>query len=258
MAAQPCKECGARPKVAGRHRCATCALRAEPIDVQVQAAQRRLGMVPPELRKSRVHPSLWPPGQRWCAGCQSFRDLVDFGKNATQCRACVSGKNHAAMIERTYDLTRDQYDELLQLQGGRCAICRARPKSKRLAVDHDHGSGKVRGLLCGRCNHELLGSGWDSVNVLQAAVAYLQAPPATGTWTAPEQGPARPPRADLVPAGAPASPASGSAAQQPASPWDGFTCQREHYLPNGAVTEPGKRGVWKVWVSDAEDTSPPF
>ena len=47
------------------------------------------------------------------------------------------------MVERTYGLTAEQYDALLARQGGRCAICRARPKSKRLAVDHDHATGEV-------------------------------------------------------------------------------------------------------------------
>ena len=61
------------------------------------------------------------------------------------------------------------YVHLFDLQGGRCAICRGRPKTTRLAVDHDHGCctkpplcGRcTRGLLCSRCNHELLGAAHD-------------------------------------------------------------------------------------------------
>jgi hypothetical protein len=46
-----------------------------------------------------------------------------------------------------------QYEELLRQQDGRCAICRTRPDRKqRLATDHSHKSGVVRGLLCSRCN----------------------------------------------------------------------------------------------------------
>lgn len=143
-------------------------------------------MVPPELRRKRVKPSELPPGARWCAGCQSFRDLDDFSKGATRCRPCLSATQHAARTEKVYGLSPEQYAALLALQGGRCAICRQRPKSKRLAVDHDHKTGAVRGLLCGRCNHELLGAGFDSVDVLAAAVDYLATPPAAGAWAPPE------------------------------------------------------------------------
>lgn len=47
------------------------------------------------------------------------------------------------------------YNRLLKTQGGRCAICRRKPKTRRLAVDHDHslkGRASVRGLLCVNCN----------------------------------------------------------------------------------------------------------
>lgn len=188
MSSQPCKTCQKRPKLQGRHRCATCSLRLAPIDEQVAAARQRLALVPTELRVKRVKPEALPPGAKWCAGCQSFRDLEDFGKGATRCRPCVSSAQHAARTEKVYGLTPAQYAELLRRQGGKCAICRARPKSKRLAVDHDHKSGAVRGLLCSRCNHDLLGSAWDSLAVASALWHYLNTPPAGGDWVAPEAG----------------------------------------------------------------------
>ena len=184
MAAAPCKECRRRPKMPGRHRCVTCQLRHEPIGEQVAAAQRRLAMIPPELRvkRSKTIMAHAPEGQAFCAGCQSFRDLVDFGKGATTCRACASAKSHAAMIEKTYGLTGDDYEALLAFQGGRCAICRARPKSKRFAVDHKHdtlGKESVRGILCSKCNHELLGAAHDSIEIVRNALIYLETPPAS-------------------------------------------------------------------------------
>ena len=48
-----------------------------------------------------------------------------------------------------------EYDALLAAQGGGCAICGNPPKTRRLHVDHDHKTGKVRGLLCHRCNRRL-------------------------------------------------------------------------------------------------------
>src|SRR5690606_35002465 len=80
-----------------------------------------------------------------------------------------------------------QYETLYRAQGGRCYICqRATGKSKNLAVDHDHShcpreqgcKDCVRGLLCSRCNHDLLGHCRDSVEMLQRAIDYLKDPPA--------------------------------------------------------------------------------
>ena len=53
---------------------------------------------------------------------------------------------------RKYGLTTEQYDELLVAQGGVCAVCAEPPARGRLHVDHDHGTGRIRGLLCRRCN----------------------------------------------------------------------------------------------------------
>jgi hypothetical protein len=229
MAAKPCMECGRRPKMAGRHRCRTCWLRHEPIGEQVAAARRRLAMVPPELRLKRTKTvqKLAPEGTAWCAGCQTFRDLEDFARDgkATQCRPCSSATAHASMTQRVYGLTSAQYDELLALQGGRCAICRNRPGSKRFAVDHDHDTGVVRGLLCSTDNHDLLGAGYDSPVKLLAAWHYLNTPPTSGLWIPPEQGLVAPepaaaqrPADGSAPAHGHAPALGGNVSEQPAQP----------------------------------------
>lgn len=262
----PCKECRRRPKMPGRHRCVTCFLRWEPIDVQVDAARRRLAMVPPELRvkRSKTILALAPEGQTFCAGCQSFRDLVDFGKGQTQCRPCASSKAHATMIEKVYGLDARGYRALLDAQGGRCAICRARPRSKRLAVDHDHKSGAVRGLLCSRCNHDLMGSAWDSIALVAALWHYLNTPPALGDWTPPEDAPTI---GVLESAGKaiakPSDPALAIVTQASRAKLDAASvastaveCTRPHVLPVGSESVPGKRGVWRVFVEP--DGEAPF
>lgn len=63
---------------------------------------------------------------------------------------------------------------MLEEQNGRCAICLCKPRTKRLAVDHNHKTGKVRGLLCSRCNHGLLGYAHDSVEMLLRAYEYVK------------------------------------------------------------------------------------
>jgi Recombination endonuclease VII len=65
----------------------------------------------------------------------------------------------------------DEYARLLKAQGGGCAICGAKPKTRRLHVDHDHKTGKVRGLLCHRCNRAL--PTWVTLEWLEDAYAYL-------------------------------------------------------------------------------------
>lgn len=50
------------------------------------------------------------------------------------------------------ELTEADYDRMLKQQKGRCAICRRPPRTRRLDVDHDHKTGRIRGLLCSNCN----------------------------------------------------------------------------------------------------------
>jgi hypothetical protein len=74
---------------------------------------------------------------------------------------------------RKYGITLKYYNELLIKQGGKCAICRQKCSSgKRLAVDHDHKTGIVRGLLCGHCN-TALGKLHDSPEVIKRALDYV-------------------------------------------------------------------------------------
>jgi hypothetical protein len=77
-------------------------------------------------------------------------------------------------IKRKYGITRDQYEALLCHQGGVCAICRQTCVTGfRLGVDHDHKTGKVRGLLCSKCNRGI-GNLGDDVVRLRLAVQYLE------------------------------------------------------------------------------------
>lgn len=165
-------------------------LRKQPPIVRVEAAQRRLSLIPESARLARVPEKEWPEGRRWCAGCQTFMLLEDC--TGSRCKACVSASSHLSRIKATFGVGGDTYGWLFKLQGGRCAICRAKPRTVRLAVDHQHGHCKtgcpecIRGLLCSRCNSELLGAAHDSLNILRNAVAYMENPPMQGDWQIPE------------------------------------------------------------------------
>lgn len=168
-----------RPALKGKRRCYWGFALTLPIESQVSAARKRLARTSPELRRSRVPKSEWPDGERWCSGCQSFVPL--FYARGSRCVACASSASHGAAIEKTYGITGDDYRRLMVLQQGRCAICGRVPRSRRLAVDHDHKTGAVRGLLCASGDHGCnkgLGYFNDDVEILRRAVAYLDSPPA--------------------------------------------------------------------------------
>lgn len=75
---------------------------------------------------------------------------------------------------RRYGMSSSDFNSLMDKQNNRCAICDAEPpERRRLSVDHDHASGRVRGLLCDPCNRGL-GQFNDDVVKLQAALEYLK------------------------------------------------------------------------------------
>lgn len=152
-----CVECGERGKTKRSTKwCYWCWLPRQPIEEQIRHAQWRLSQLEGEPRP-RVPKSEWPEGQRWCAGCQSF--VVTKYARGSRCRACASQAAHASHVRRTYDITEAEYGELLEWQRGRCYVCGQKPRVRRLAVDHDHQTGEVRGLLCANddwgCNASL-------------------------------------------------------------------------------------------------------
>jgi predicted DNA-binding protein YlxM (UPF0122 family) len=79
---------------------------------------------------------------------------------------------------RSYDITLEQYDKMVEDQTGVCAICKLPPapngtSSNKLNVDHDHTTGSVRALLCVNCNVGL-GKFKDTPELLEAAAVYLR------------------------------------------------------------------------------------
>ena len=134
-----------------------------------------------------------------CTVCNEFKTLDAFairkthriGKPVSVCTPCKVEKNrrrrqenpdHVADIERRskfkrqYGITLDDYNNMLDKQGGGCGICgseTAGNRTKYFAVDHCHETGKVRGLLCTKCNRGL-GLFNDNPKHLLNAVNYLK------------------------------------------------------------------------------------
>jgi Recombination endonuclease VII len=135
-------------------------------------------------RKSRqalgktVRDHSWiPEGFRWCPSCEQAVAAADFGRSsytasglASYCKACKNAGSSEAYFYRKYKLTQRQLVALREAQQDRCGICGV-PGPEHL--DHDHATGKIRKLLCQRCNQGL-GLFRDEPYLLQVAALYVQ------------------------------------------------------------------------------------
>ena len=88
-------------------------------------------------------------------------------------------QHRAYHLKKKYAIDLKDYEELLSKQQGLCAICGTDSpggRGKFFAVDHDHGTGRVRGLLCLKCNRGL-GLFQDQSSILERAATYLRGTP---------------------------------------------------------------------------------
>ena len=131
-----------------------------------------------------------------CSTCQQRLPVEQFyvqklanGKTYTRgdCRFCKREKHKAwsktshgrvvkrnGILAREFGLSANDYARMLAEQGGVCAICGAPPtEGRRLHIDHCHDSGKVRALLCSKCN-TFLGLADDDPERMRAAANYVE------------------------------------------------------------------------------------
>lgn len=130
-----------------------------------------------------------------CIKCFLEKSLSSFTKDSNQkdglhyyCKSCKKSlekiyrtpeKNRKYNLKRSFGLNPEQYNEMLRDQKGVCAICKnpettvRQNKVQSLSIDHDHLTGKIRGLLCNNCNRAL-GKFGDNINILKNAVRYLE------------------------------------------------------------------------------------
>ena len=121
-----------------------------------------------------------------CTKCQQDKPLDAYGPRRkglnTYCRPCRAeyNKEHRkknpgvekyARIKYLYNLSKEEYEQMWELQGKVCAICKETPSQPH--VDHDHLTGKVRKILCANYNR-MLGQAKDNINVLEKAIDYLK------------------------------------------------------------------------------------
>lgn len=113
-----------------------------------------------------------------CKLCHNAMYRNNYKNNSKKYREYTNSKPYRSELRRKanlkkFGLTIQQYEEMLQQQNSVCAICAEKCISgKRLAVDHCHETGKVRQLLCRRCNQSM-GKFNDDPVLLQKVVDYL-------------------------------------------------------------------------------------
>jgi hypothetical protein len=96
-----------------------------------------------------------------------------------------------ASLKRKYSISLEEYRSILAFQGDACVLCLKPLTGISNAVDHDHKTGVIRGILCSYCNHWVLGrlTDWQ---VAQRMADYLRRPPAInalGRRIVPKQSP---------------------------------------------------------------------
>ena len=106
-----------------------------------------------------------------CTKCNINKQDFDFYKDRKMlsglkswCKDCCNELRREIKLKNSYGVSLEEYDELFKKQNGVCAVCK-RPETAthssskailRLAVDHNHTTGEVRGLLCRTCNTKLI------------------------------------------------------------------------------------------------------
>jgi hypothetical protein len=126
-----------------------------------------------------------------CYKCKKVKALSEFHKGSKtgsdkhgrkyQCKVCdkeerkiylQTSHGKSKQLQWEYGISLDQYNEMMRKQDGRCAICGVPNFIRKLVIDHCHDTGKVRGLLCDRCNTGI-GKLRDNIDILQSAIKYL-------------------------------------------------------------------------------------
>lgn len=139
-------------------------------------------------RQIKKDPDLIPDGYKLCTECNTLKCVSEFWKARSKCKLCMSDiyKKRIAELDPSgsrirnlkskYGLTEQEYMKIHEEQDGRCKICGEPETSKRslwLSVDHDHETGRIRGLLCRSCN-TALGHAKENLEILYGLIFYIE------------------------------------------------------------------------------------
>lgn len=113
-------------------------------------------------------------GNSYCGECRRLRANLYANRASSGRKEYWRNFKRDEMLKKRYGITKEELFIIYQAQGGKCAIC---PTdliflSRQAHTDHDHVTGKVRGILCSSCNHGL-GMFKDKPDLLNKAIGYL-------------------------------------------------------------------------------------
>lgn len=112
-----------------------------------------------------------------CSSCKEIKSKGEFRKHksyyAPKCRKCEKDKVFEYNINKNYNISLDEYNNMLKNQNYKCMICKSDNGNRRLCVDHNHVNGEVRALLCDHCNTGL-NKFKENINLLELAIKYLK------------------------------------------------------------------------------------
>lgn len=124
------------------------------------------------LRKNKTF-IFFDGGSKICSKCKEIKTIERFQKDkqkpsgfSSYCKDC----RRESKIKKLYNISSDEYDNLYESQMGRCKICNN--QHIRLHIDHCHVTGRVRGLLCSKCNMAI-GLFNDNIEVLKETIKYI-------------------------------------------------------------------------------------
>ena len=115
-------------------------------------------------------------GKSGCSWKNYLELCVKKSKVHNEIRKLIPNYNHNSSIKGKYGITHTDYEYILRKQNNTCAICNLEQNSsitKHMFVDHNHKTGKIRGLLCSKCNFGL-GNFKDDIELLENAIKYLK------------------------------------------------------------------------------------
>jgi uncharacterized CHY-type Zn-finger protein len=130
---------------------------------------------------SREPLSLFPETLRFCSACRQLLPRTAFNSDRSvsdglhsACRKCANEKVKLFRRNYIYGLTPGEFDRMVAEQNNRCASCGDEMgEGKRRHIDHCHDTGKIRALLCGRCNVGIAMAKHDTTRLRQM-IAYLE------------------------------------------------------------------------------------
>ena len=110
-----------------------------------------------------------PNGDSYCAVCKTIRTKIARKNNPEKTKQYYKTANR----RRNYNLEPEEYELLLEKSKNLCMICSSPPSKKSLHIDHDHKTGKVRGLLCHGCN-TALGLLKEDLSIMKKLIEYIE------------------------------------------------------------------------------------